>query len=207
MRKLLPILFLLLSASMLFADNITFSGGTSSIVLRNGRENVVLSDGAAVTVGSMEINADTITLSGDNWRYVSCSGNATVSDSSRGIYIRTSSIWYDRTAERILISSWFEIEDTVNEVSATGASLEYLLSDEKLQLDKDVSLLKNTEDSGIMRCSAESVIFSRSDNTVQLRGSASVDWDGDSYGAEVISVDLNTDSISLDGRIRGTING
>ena len=207
MRKLLPILFLLLSASMLFADNITFSGGTSSIVLRNGRENVVLSDGAAVTVGSMEINADTITLSGDNWRYVSCSGNATVSDSSRGIYIRTSSIWYDRTAGRILISSWFEIEDTVNEVSATGASLEYLLSDEKLQLDKDVSLLKNTEDSGIMRCSAESVIFSRSDNTVQLRGSASVDWDGDSYGAEVISVDLNTDSISLDGRIRGTING
>ena len=207
MRKLLPILFLLLSASMLFADNITFSGGTSSIVLRNGRENVVLSDGAAVTVGSMEINADTITLSGDNWRYVSCSGNATVSDSSRGIYIRTSSIWYDRTAERILISSWFEIEDTVNEVSATGASLEYLLSDEKLQLDKDVSLLKNTEDSRIMRCSAESVIFSRSDNTVQLRGSASVDWDGDSYGAEVISVDLNTDSISLDGRIRGTING
>ena len=207
MRKLLPILFLLLSASMLFADNITFSGGTSSIVLRNGRENVVLSDRAAVTVGSMEINADTITLSGDNWRYVSCSGNATVSDSSRGIYIRTSSIWYDRTAERILISSWFEIEDTVNEVSATGASLEYLLSDEKLQLDKDVSLLKNTEDSGIMRCSAESVIFSRSDNTVQLRGSASVDWDGDSYGAEVISVDLNTDSISLDGRIRGTING
>ena len=207
MRKLLPILFLLLSASMLFADNITFSGGTSSIVLRNGRENVVLSDGAAVTVGSMEINADTITLSGDNWRYVSCSGNATVSDSSRGIYIRTSAIWYDRTAERILISSWFEIEDTVNEVSATGASLEYLLSDEKLQLDKDVSLLKNTEDSGIMRCSAESVIFSRSDNTVQLRGSASVDWDGDSYGAEVISVDLNTDSISLDGRIRGTING
>lgn len=207
MRKLLPILFLLLSASMLFADNITFSGGTSSIVLRNGRENVVLSDGAAVTVGSMEINADTITLSGDNWRYVSCSGNATVSDSSRGIYIRTSSIWYDRTAERILISSWFEIEDTVNEVSATGASLEYLLSDEKLQLDKDVSLLKNTEDNGIMRCSAESVIFSRSDNTVQLRGSASVDWDGDSYGAEVISVDLNTDSISLDGRIRGTING
>lgn len=207
MRKLLPILFLLLSASMIFADNITFSGGTSSIVLRNGRENVVLSDGAAVTVGSMEINADTITLSGDNWRYVSCSGNATVSDSSRGIYIRTSSIWYDRTAERILISSWFEIEDTVNEVSATGASLEYLLSDEKLQLDKDVSLLKNTEDSGIMRCSAESVIFSRSDNTVQLRGSASVDWDGDSYGAEVISVDLNTDSISLDGRIRGTING
>ena len=43
--------------------------------------------------------------------------------------------------------------------------------------------------------------------TLQLRGSATVDWDGDRYEAEVISVDLDTDSISLDGRIRGTING
>ena len=207
MRKFLALTALIVLPALLFADNITFSGGTSSIVLRDGRENVVLSGGASVTVESMEISADSITLSGDNWRYVSCSGNTTVKDESRGISIRTSSIWYDRSTERILISSWFEIDDTENEVSATGAALEYSLSDERLQLDKDVSLLKNTDDNGIMRCSAESVIFSRSDNTVQLRGSASVDWDGDSYEAEVISVDLDTDSISLDGRIRGTING
>ena len=207
MRKFLALIALIVLPALLFADNITFSGGTSSIVLRDGRENVVLSGGASVTVESMEISADSITLSGDNWRYVSCSGNTTVKDESRGISIRTSSIWYDRSAERILISSWFEIDDTENEVSATGAALEYSLSDERLQLDKDVSLLKNTDDNGIMRCSAESVIFSRSDNTVQLRGSASVDWDGDSYEAEVISVDLDTDSISLDGRIRGTITG
>ena len=207
MRKTVLIILLLFSALFLFADSISFSGGTSSIVLRNGRENVVLSDGADVTVESMNIHADTITLSGENWRYVSCTGNASVIDESRGIAIRTSSIWYDRTEERILISSWYEIDDTVNAVAATGAALEYNLNDERLQLDKDVSLLKDTDENGIMRCSAESVIFSREDNTLQLRGSATVDWDGDRYEAEVISVDLDTDSISLDGRIRGTING
>ena len=207
MRKLILILSLVLSSTLLFADNITFSGGSSSVVLRDGRENVVLSEGASVTVGSMEIQADTITLSGDEWRYVTCTGNASVIDPERGISIRTASIWYDRSEERILISSWFEVDDTENEVTATGASLEYLMNDERLQLDKDVSLLKNTEDSGIMRCSAESVIFARTSNTLELRGSATVDWDGDRYEAEVISVDLDTDSISLDGRIRGTING
>ena len=207
MRRFIIIMLMLFSASFLFSDSITFSGGTSSVVLRNGRENVVLSEGADVTVESMNIHADTITLSGDDWRYVSCSGSASVIDESRGISISTSSIWYDRENERILISSWYEINDTENEVAATGAALEYNLSDEKLQLDKDVTLLKNTEENGIMRCSAESVIFSRNDNTLQLRGSASVDWDGDRYEAEVISVDLDTDSISLDGRIRGTING
>ncbi len=207
MRKLILILSLVLSSTLLFADNITFSGGSSSVVLRDGRENVVLSEGASVAVGSMEIQADTITLSGDDWRYVTCTGNASVIDPERGISIRTASIWYDRSEERILISSWFEVDDTENEVTATGASLEYLMNDERLQLDKDVSLLKNTEDSGIMRCSAESVIFARTSNTLELRGSATVDWDGDRYEAEVISVDLDTDSISLDGRIRGTING
>ena len=206
MRKFLALIALIVLPALLFADNITFSGGTSSIVLRDGRENVVLSGGASVTVESMEISADSITLSGDNWRYVSCSGNTTVKDESRGISIRTSSIWYDRENERILISSWYEIDDTENEVSATGASLEYLLDEENLRLDKDVTLLKATDD-GIMRCNAESVLFSRSRNTLELRGSATVDWDGDRYEAEVISVDLDTDSISLDGRIRGTING
>ena len=207
MRKLILILSLVLSSTLLFADNITFSGGSSSVVLRDGRENVVLAEGASVAVGSLEIQADTITLSGDDWRYVTCTGNASVIDPERGISIRTASIWYDRSEERILISSWFEVDDTENEVTATGASLEYLMNDERLQLDKDVSLLKNTEDSGIMRCSAESVIFARTSNTLELRGSATVDWDGDRYEAEVISVDLDTDSISLDGRIRGTING
>ena len=188
------------------SDEITFSGGTSSIVLREGKENVVLSEGASVSVGSMEISADTITLSGNDWRYVNCEGATFVSDPERGIAIRTTGIWYDRTDERILISEWFEVDDTVNEVTATGASLEYRLSDERLQLDKSVSLQKST-DSGIMRCQAESVIFSRSENMLTLRGNASVNWGGDKYSAEVISVDLDTDSISLEGRITGNING
>ena len=115
MRRIMTAVLLLAAASCLFADSISFSGGESSVVLRDGRESVVLSDGASVTVDSMSISADSITLSGDGWRYVTCSGNTSVIDESRGISIRTSSIWYDRTEERILISSWYEIDDTKNE--------------------------------------------------------------------------------------------
>ncbi len=206
MRAMIILAALIAALQPLAADSIEFSGGESSVVLRDGRESVVLSGSASVRVGSMEIGADRITLSGDGWRFVECSGRASVDDAERGISILTSSIWYDRTEERILISSWFEIDDTENEVTATGASLEYLLDDEMLRLDKDIALLKSTDD-GMMRCSAESVVYSRGGNTLQLRGSASVDWNGDRYEAEVISVDLDTDSIVLDGRIRGSING
>lgn len=208
MRRM--ILILALSMALLAAaaadDTISFNGGSSSIVLREGRENVVLSDGASVDVGSMRITADTITLSGEGWTRVECSGHAMIADEERGISIETEGIYYDREEERILISTWYEIEDTVNVVSATGASLEYRLDEERLQLDKNVMLLKDT-DSGIMRCQAESVVFSREENSLELRGAATVYWDGDEYGAEVIRVDLNTDSITLEGRIRGNING
>ena len=208
MRKALVsmLIYLLAITTVTASDQITFSGNESSIVLRDGRESVVLSEGASVSVGSLSISADRITLSGDGWTRVECSGNAAIRDDERSIAINTSNVFYDRTTERILISSWFEIDDTANSVSATGAYLEYRLDDEHLQMDKSVTLLKDT-DSGIMRCRAESVVFSRTANTLELRGDASVYWDGDEYGAEVIRVDLNTDSISLEGRIRGNING
>ncbi len=205
-KAILAILMLSAAISISAADQITFSGNESSIVLRDGRESVALSSGASVSVGSLSITADSITLSGSGWTRVECTGNASIQDAERGISIDTSSVFYDRTEERILISSWFEIDDTVNAVSATGAYLEYRLNEEHLQMDKSVTLLKDT-DSGIMRCRAESVVFSRADNTLELRGDASVYWDGDEYGAEVIRVDLNTDSIILEGRIRGNING
>ena len=208
MRRMILILTLSMALLSTVAadDTISFNGGSSSIVLREGRENVVLSDGASVDVGSMRISADTITLSGEGWTRVECSGHAMIADEERGISIETESVYYDREEERILISTWYEIEDTVNVVSATGASLEYRLDEERLQLDKNVMLLKDT-DSVIMRCQAESVVFSREENSLELRGAATVYWDGDEYGAEVIRVDLNTDSITLEGRIRGNING
>ena len=113
------ILILALSVALLAsaaADEIAFSGGSSSIVLREGRENVILSDGASVTVGSMEITADTITLYGEGWTRVECSGHAKIVDDERGISIETEGIYYDREEERILISSSDEVQLSWGEV-------------------------------------------------------------------------------------------
>ena len=185
---------------------IAFSGGNSSMVLRDGKEHVSLTGGASVQIDSLVIEADEIELSGSSWRFVECSGNARVLDEERGISIRTSSIWYDREEERLLVTSWYEIEDRKNEVAASGAVLEYRMKEERLQLDKDVLLLRASGDS-LMRCRAQSVMFSRGENRLVLSGSATVSWKGNSYKAEVIAVDLDTDTIMLEGRIQGDING
>ncbi len=201
---LIVLLFLLVLP--LAAESITFSGGESSLSLREGQKSVTLSGGASVKTGSITIESDRMMLSGDEWRYVECTGSVVICDSDRGLEIRTNGLWYDRTEELILISSWFEIDDTSQDLYATAGSLRYSMKDEKLELSMSVTLMRISEGE-VMTCSSESLTYDRTNEFVSLRGKSKVVWKGDNYEADIISVDLKDDEITLSGRIRGTING
>ena len=197
---------LLLVTLSVSAESISFAGGESSLTLREGQKSVTLSGGAEVSTGSITITSDSMSLTGDDWRYVECSGNIVITDSERGLEIRTSTLWFDREAETIIISSWFEIDDTEQDLYATAGSLRYDMKDEKLELGMQVTLMR-ISDGEVMTCSSESLTYDRDNEFVSLRGKSRVEWKGDEYSADIISVDLKNDEISLSGRIRGTING
>lgn len=207
MNKRFCILFFILFVSFsLFSNTISFEGGESTLSLKEGQKSVTLDKGARVETGSITITSDRMTLSGDDWRYVECTGNVVIKDSDKGIEIRSSSIWYDRIEETIIISSWFEIDDTAEELYATAGSLHYDMKDEKLELSMQVSLMR-ISDGEVMTCTSESLSYDRENEFVSLRGKSNVVWKGDEYSADIISVDLKNDEISLSGRIKGTING
>ena len=205
-RKTAALIVLLLVTLSIFGDSISFAGGESSLTLREGQKSVTLSGGAEVSTGSITITSDSMSLTGDDWRYVECSGNIVITDSERGLEIRTSTLWFDREAETIIISSWFEIDDTGQDLYATAGSLRYDMKDEKLELGMQVTLMR-ISDGEVMTCSSESLTYDRNNEFVSLRGKSRVEWKGDEYSADIISVDLKNDEISLSGRIRGTING
>jgi lipopolysaccharide export system protein LptA len=205
-RKAAALIVLLLVTLSIFGDSISFAGGESSLTLREGQKSVTLSGGAEVSTGSITIMSDSMSLTGDDWRYVECTGNIVITDSERGLEIRTSTLWFDREAETIIISSWFEIDDTEQDLYATAGSLRYDMKDEKLELGMQVTLMR-ISDGEVMTCSSESLTYDRNNEFVSLRGKSRVEWKGDEYSADIISVDLKNDEISLSGRIRGTING
>ena len=205
-RKLTILLVLILVTLSVSAESISFAGGESSLTLREGQKSVTLSGGAEVSTGSITITSDSMSLTGDDWRYVECTGNIVITDSERGLEIRTSTLWFDREAETIIISSWFEIDDTKQDLYATAGSLRYDMKDEKLELGMQVTLMR-ISDGEVMTCSSESLTYDRNNEFVSLRGKSRVEWKGDEYSADIISVDLRNDEISLSGRIRGTING
>lgn len=205
-RRILIFLLLIITFPLFALSDIYFSSSRSSLSLKEGHEDVVLSGPAIIEVDSLRIESDKINLTGLDWDIITCTGRTSVVDEERGISIDTTKLWFDRNSELLLISTWFEVEDKKQEVSATGGSLSYNMKDELLELSMQVMLNKVTKD-GLMRCQAESVIFDRKNNTLSLKGKAKVFWKGDSYSAEVISVDLDNDRINLEGKIKGDLNG
>ncbi len=205
-KRITALVITLLINISLFSSSIYFSGGVSSLSLKEGKKSVSLENGARVETGSITIESDRIYLSGDDWRYVECSGSVIIKDSEKGIEIRANTLWYDRTEETIIISSWFDIDDTSQDLYATAGSLHYDMNEEKLELGMQVRLMR-ISGGEVMTCSSEALSYDRGNELVSLRGKSNVLWKGDEYNADIISVDLKNDEITLSGRIKGTING
>jgi lipopolysaccharide export system protein LptA len=49
--------------------------------------------------------------------------------------------------------------------------------------------------------------YDRDHKRLQLAGDAVITWNGDVYQAHVITVDLDSEEIQLEGSIKGTVHG
>ena len=206
MRSSFILLLIVLVSLSLCADDISFSGGYSRAMMNKGRKELLLSENANVSVGSLSIDASSISLSGRDYESVTCSGNVRVADPDEGFSMKTQKLFFDRQQNRLLITSWCEISDTKNELEASAASLSYDIDSKELLLEMRVRLIAITED-GILSGSAESASYNRESNVLILSGGATVNWKGDTYKAQLITVDIEKSEIHLDGRIEGTIHG
>lgn len=183
-----------------------FSGGRTSVSMQEGREVVSLAEGAELSVGDMRLSAASIEISGPDYRYVRCAGNVAVIDSGRGINLSASELFFDRTEELIVVDGWVEIQDVQNEVIASGAWLEFDLDGGVMRMQMRVKLLKHT-DKDAMVCIADNIVYDRDGETLALNGGSKIIWDGDSYEAATITVDLRTNDIVMEGTVKGLVHG
>ncbi|NLZ69268.1 MAG: hypothetical protein GX903_09750 [Spirochaetales bacterium] len=207
MKKLTILLIvLLLTTYSLFSTDISFHGGTSKVIMKENNKMVTLSNKAEVKTGSLVIKADSITIEGNNYDKITCNGNITIEDEKNGFVIKTDSLYYNRTTDKIIISSYCEISDTKNELEASANNLTYDLAADNLILQIDVHLVKASNEE-IMSCAAEQMKYDRKEQMLALLGGALVYFKQDTYNANAIIVNLDTEEITLEGKIKGTING
>ncbi|MGE4584243.1 MAG: hypothetical protein AB7C91_06310 [Sphaerochaeta sp.] len=207
MRRLYTTLILcFLVSALLGAKEITFSGGTTKMQMQEGFQTISLGGGARITSGSLQLSATQIELSGKDYRYVQCTGNVELHDQQKGLSLKAKDLFYDRQEELILVNGYFELEDTSNALLASAFYLSFALESGQVSLQVQVTLFKDT-DSGVMACRSDTLLFDRNRQNLDLKGDANVNWAGDLYEAQRITVDLVTEEIAMDGSIKGVING
>ena len=201
---MLSMLVLLIAPT--FAQSMQFSGGKTTVTTQQGSKRVVLSGGAKASTDEVELSSDTIELYGENYSFVLCTGNVLAKEKENGISFYSPNLFYDRESGKVSSDSWIEIQDTKNQAALSGGWFEYNMQSSEMKLQLMAKIIKVT-DSGLMVCRADSIEYNGSEQTVTLKGNASISWNDDTYNAAMIVVDLKTNDIRMYGDISGAFNG
>lgn len=196
------LLLLLLLSSTLWGEGETFrfSSDKTTAVLTKGKERTLLQGNAVIVSGTTTIKANRIELYGSDFRYADCSGGVRVTDSQKGLIITCQAMFYDRKEEITRIEGYVEMIDLDNEIVAKAGFLENYGKEDLSILQIGVRILK--ED---MACRSEYARYRRDVDILELSGMPVVFWKGDEYRASRIIINLDTDEISLEGEVMGSI--
>jgi lipopolysaccharide export system protein LptA len=169
-------------------------------VLAKGREHTILSGRARVTTGKVSISADRIELFGKDFQYMECSGSVFVQDEDAGITLRSPRLYYDRERKLSRATGPSVLEDSKDKLVLKAEWIENDGDSEVMIAQVAVRILK--ED---LACRAEYAIYRRKDKHLELTGAPSADKNGDVYHATRIVVNTDTEAISLEGDVGGTV--
>lgn len=169
-------------------------------VLAKGKERTILTGNAEVQTEDNLIRADRVELYGEEFRYVTCEGNVRIVNEQKGIDVTCEQLFYNRQEKVVRVRGKVVMLDKKNEVVVKGGFLENWEESDETVVQIGVRILK--ED---LVCRAEYARYLRNDEKLELSGMPVVNWKGDEYRARKIFIDLNTDTIRLEGDIRGKV--
>ena len=195
------ILFILFfAAAGVCADSFSFRADRMSGSKALGREITILAGNAEVRSDNLVLRASRIAIQGDNNQFIDCSGGVWGMEEEKEIIFQTDRLRYDRTLKIARLEGNATLEDRKNELVAKGNYIEYDDQAEITVLQISVRLFKDD-----MVCRSEYAVYRRSDQLLELSGFPVVYKKDDEFRADRIRVDLDTDDVTMEGAVSGTI--
>ena len=200
MKKFVAIIFLLSLSFILFAEKITFSAGSMSGQAGDSSATTTLTGGAFVQTSSIEIYADSIELSGDDYRFIKAEGNITGKNIETKMEFTCDSMAYDRETKIAQLKGNVKLTDTENEVNASAQLIEYNQDTDiaVLQIDIILTQKKNV-------CTGAYAVYLKNEQMLEISGNAQVKQEEDIFRAQQITLNLDTQSITLSGNVKGSV--
>jgi len=206
-RLILPTLLLAVCLSYLNADDaIRFSGGYTRAVMIEGREAIVLTQGAEVEAGPISLKAQRIELFGPSSRYLTGSGKVAISDVEHGTTIYTNEISYDRETGVLIADGWVEVEDIVHELIASAGYMDYNSETAQMKLQVSAIIARNTAE-GVMRAKGNTITVDSEEGLITISGDARVTYKDNLYQADITIINTETNEIEMSGNIQGAVDG
>ena len=181
-------------------STISFKADKVTASVAENKKSTNLIGNAEVKVNSLTISADRIEISGKDYRYVNASGSVKGVDDEKGYSFKADIINFDRKTDTVTMFGKLELKDTKNDVSINAENIEYKKKQEIIIMRFNVKIINKD-----INCNSMFALYNRKESKVELTGSPVVKKGKDEFRAGKISVNLDTEDITLDGRVRGSV--
>jgi len=168
--------------------------------MAEGKESTLLEGHVLVQSEKKKIQADRVEILGKDFHYFICKGHVSVQDLEKDFTITSEVFQYDNDKRIIRIPGPSVMEDRENKLIIKCSYLENRENDNLIILQVGVRILK--ED---LSCRSEFAVYYRDTNILELTGLPIVYRKDDVFRASRITVDLNTDEISMEGVVQGSL--
>jgi lipopolysaccharide export system protein LptA len=199
-RLSLAAFLLLACASLLPADTFNFSGDSTTMTLAEGEQHALLTGHSKVESQDLRITADSIELFGKDFVYAMCHGNVHVVDARRGLDLTSEDLFYDRDRKISRIRGNATMADVKNEMVVKGGFIEDRDKEQITVVQIGVRIFKKD-----IVCRSEFARYQRDKKILELSGMPWVSKGGDVYQAARITINLDTEEITLEGSVQGTL--
>lgn len=200
MKQTLLTLALLAISSLLFAENIVFKADSMSGKAGSKTDATVLKGSAFVQTETMEISADSIELNGENFRYIVATGSVSGKITESQMEFSCGKVRYDRTTKIARLEDSVHLVDTKNDVSADAQLIEYNQNTEIAVMQISVKLIQKNN-----TCTSAYAIYRKNDQMLEMSGNPKIVQGEDTFRAQEITLNLDSQEITLDGRVSGTV--
>jgi lipopolysaccharide export system protein LptA len=203
--KLFRLLFAILffsccGLSITTADTFSFKADRMSGSKALGQEATILTGNAEVRSDNLLLRAERIEIQGDDNQFIDCIGAVWGHEEEKDILFYTDRLRYDRKLKIARLEGNSTLEDRKNEIVAKGRFLEYDDENEIAVFQIGVRLFKDD-----MVCRSEYAVYRRQEKLLDLSGFPTVFKKDDEFRADRIRVDLDTDDVTMEGSVSGTI--
>lgn len=181
-------------------NTITFSANSMRGSTKENSEFTELKGNASIRTKTMELKADSVQLSGNEYRLIKAEGSVEGTYTDGGFTFKCNSLRHDRETEVTVLEGAVFMNDTENNVEAKAEYIEYNKKNETALIQINTEIKQKDA-----KCTAAFAVYRKKIRILELSGSPKIIEGANEFRAQEIIFNLDTREITLDGKVSGSV--